>query len=447
MTRPTSVLIVGDEPELRATLEQDLARSGFEVHTSASIAQAEAKLRERSIDVLLTDLRIHSDRDGIKLLERAQEISMDTRTIVMSVAASAQDYQAVTQLGAVRMLWKPFSSEDLLAAIQEAIESRTGFRGSVHGLSLIDLLQMMHFARRNVTIAVRGPTSGRIHLQQGEIIAADTAASSGEEALRNLLASPSGAIHTSVLMPRPRVINREFEQLLLDVLRQIDEKADSAPESSFDRAFPISSRRPNLALAAASAAAAAAVAAAAADHAQAPSTVRRTSIPAAPPLTSRSPQISVTSANPVVILDPEAAPPGERSGPIDEACLSVMSKVLDAAACVVVDLSTGELLGACVVEGLPASHAEVLADACVDLFRGPGVCQSERMLRARDAIPEGDEYYFHEIHVVSGHNYHFAKTMKKGKVVVMLVTKKTTNVGMGWAMLRSVIPLIEPLVP
>jgi hypothetical protein len=29
----------------------------------------------------------------------------------------------------------------------------------------------------------------------------------------------------------------------------------------------------------------------------------------------------------------------------------------------------------------------------------------------------------------------------------MLVTKKTTNVGMGWAMLRSVIPLVEPHIP
>jgi hypothetical protein len=30
---------------------------------------------------------------------------------------------------------------------------------------------------------------------------------------------------------------------------------------------------------------------------------------------------------------------------------------------------------------------------------------------------------------------------------MMLVTKKTTNIGMGWAQLKSKLPLVEPLVP
>jgi hypothetical protein len=37
--------------------------------------------------------------------------------------------------------------------------------------------------------------------------------------------------------------------------------------------------------------------------------------------------------------------------------------------------------------------------------------------------------------------------VKQGKAVIMLVTKKTTNIGMGWAQLKAVIPAVEPLVP
>ena len=61
--------------------------------------------------------------------------------------------------------------------------------------------------------------------------------------------------------------------------------------------------------------------------------------------------------------------------------------------------------------------------------------------------PENGEHYFQEVHVTSEHNFHFAKTIKKGKAVIMLVTKKTTNIGMGWAQLKAAIPSVEPLVP
>jgi hypothetical protein len=72
------------------------------------------------------------------------------------------------------------------------------------------------------------------------------------------------------------------------------------------------------------------------------------------------------------------------------------------------------------------------------------VTKSEQMIRAHRGVPEDGEHYFNEIHIASVNNYHFAKTVKKGRAAIMLVTKKTTNVGMGWAMLRSVIPLVEP---
>ena len=49
--------------------------------------------------------------------------------------------------------------------------------------------------------------------------------------------------------------------------------------------------------------------------------------------------------------------------------------------------------------------------------------------------------------MTSEHNFHFAKTIKGGKAVIMLVTKKTTNIGMGWAQLKASIPVVEPLVP
>jgi hypothetical protein len=52
------------------------------------------------------------------------------------------------------VLVKPFTASELLRTIQKAIDCETGFQGSVHGLSLIDMAQMFHLAQRSVTILV-----------------------------------------------------------------------------------------------------------------------------------------------------------------------------------------------------------------------------------------------------------------------------------------------------
>lgn len=134
-------------------------------------------------------------------------------------------------------------------------------------------------------------------------------------------------------------------------------------------------------------------------------------------------------------------------GKIDEACKDVVSKVEGAVACGVIDLDTGMLLGIHNGAQYTQTLNEIVAAATMDLFRGPNVGRVEQMVRAQRGVSENGAHYFQEIHISSEHNYHFAKTIKQGKAVIMLVTKRSTNIGMGWAMLKSVIPTVEPLVP
>ncbi len=134
-------------------------------------------------------------------------------------------------------------------------------------------------------------------------------------------------------------------------------------------------------------------------------------------------------------------------GKIDDACKDVVNKVDGAVACGVVDLDTGMLLGIHNSSQYTQTLNEVVAAATMDMFRGPNVGRIEQMVRAHRGVPENGEHYFEELHVTSAHNFHFAKVLKGGKAVIMLVTKKTTNIGMGWAQLKSVLPVVEPLIP
>jgi CheY-like chemotaxis protein len=197
----TSVLIVDDDIALRTTISRDLGDQGFTVWLANDAGEAIALLAERSIDVLLTDLRMPG-ADGIDLLERIRSLSHRTRAILMSGYASARDYQRAIECGAVRVLCKPFTSSELLQAIR----------------------QMFHYARRSLAIAVDGLAPGHVFLEDGHVIHAAYRDQQGEAALRAILAMPAGSLRTMVLPPQtPHSITREFRALLLDSLRTLDE--------------------------------------------------------------------------------------------------------------------------------------------------------------------------------------------------------------------------------
>ena len=219
----TTVLIVEDDSAFRTTIGRDLAEQGFTVSLAQNAEEATAILAEQLIEVLLTDLRMPG-ADGNDLLDRVRSLSPRTRAILMSGFANARDYQRAIECGAVRVLCKPFTSGELLQAIRQAIDCETGFRGSIHGLSLVDLLQMFHFARRSLAIVVDGWAPGRVFLSEGRIIHAVYREQVGVAALRSILAMPAGSLRTMVLPEdAPQTISGDFDELLLDTLRSVDE--------------------------------------------------------------------------------------------------------------------------------------------------------------------------------------------------------------------------------
>jgi len=240
----TSVLIVDDDVALRTTIGRDLVDQGFAVTLANNAAEARQLLIAGAIDVMLTDLRMPGP-DGIDLLESVRTVSPRTRTILMSGYASARDYQRAIECGAVRVLCKPFTSSELLQAIRQAVDCETGFRGSIHGLSLIDLLQMFHYARRSLAIVVDGLTPGQVFLEDGELIHAVYRELHGEPALRMILAMPAGSLRTMVLPhATPRSITRDFQTLLLDTLRTVDEDNLRELEGELDDLDDLDDRPP-----------------------------------------------------------------------------------------------------------------------------------------------------------------------------------------------------------
>jgi CheY-like chemotaxis protein len=246
----TTVLVVEDDPMFARAVGGDLRYQGFEVEIADTVADALDRATKQKFDVLLTDLRL-GVQDGIDLLAALRDVSPRTCAVLMSGFATARDYQRAIELGAVRVLCKPFTPADLIQCIHQAVECGIGFRGSVHGLSLVDMLQMYNYGRRSVTIAVAGSRPGRLHVRDGQIIHAEHQGLSGEAAVTSILTMPAGTLGTTALSPRvQQTITRDFREVLLDALRAIDEASshrapeDEEDDSALDIAFDIERDEP-----------------------------------------------------------------------------------------------------------------------------------------------------------------------------------------------------------
>ena len=133
-------------------------------------------------------------------------------------------------------------------------------------------------------------------------------------------------------------------------------------------------------------------------------------------------------------------------GKIDEACEEVVLQVDGARACGVMDLNTGLLLGSHTAAEHPQALNEAVARATKDIFCGPHLDGIRRMLLSHRGLPESGDSSLQELHIISAHIFYFAKTIGDGRTVILLVTGKAINIGMGWAQLKASIPTVEALV-
>src|SRR6516162_6172404 len=102
------VLIVDDEKNIRRTLRMVLEGEGHVVHEAGSIAEAENVLARDAVDLILLDVKLGDNDNGLDLLRTLKargEDGMSSRTseipvVMISGHATIEDAVQATRLGA-----------------------------------------------------------------------------------------------------------------------------------------------------------------------------------------------------------------------------------------------------------------------------------------------------------------------------------------------------------
>ena len=124
-------------------------------------------------------------------------------------------------------------------------ENISGFKGSVAGLSLVDVIQLKGHNRYTGAITVEyGASQGIIYFVDGEIIHAEQGGHTGEDAIYHIITWPGGtfSIHPE-MTSNVCTIHYRTDYLLLEALRRLDEENAGAAGTSSSSGPAVTPRR------------------------------------------------------------------------------------------------------------------------------------------------------------------------------------------------------------
>ena len=110
------ILLVDDEMAILLTLKAILEINGFEVETSGSAAEAVEKLENNEYHMVITDMRMETERAGYDVVRAARLQPCNPATAILTAyPALGGEWK---QQGAQSLLVKPVGTEDLLRQIE-----------------------------------------------------------------------------------------------------------------------------------------------------------------------------------------------------------------------------------------------------------------------------------------------------------------------------------------
>ena len=119
-----TLLLVDDEMHILSAMKRLLRREGYEILTANSGEEGLAVLRERSVDVIVSDQRMPG-MTGIEFLREAKVLRPDTIRLVLSGYTDIDSITGAINEGAIfRFLTKPWDDEQLKAQIADAFHQK-----------------------------------------------------------------------------------------------------------------------------------------------------------------------------------------------------------------------------------------------------------------------------------------------------------------------------------
>jgi len=128
------ILIVDDAAATLEVLQRYLTAAGYQVFTASSVAEALEILESTALELVITDLKMPKV-SGLDLVRHVRENFKDTEVMMITGYPSIEGAVNAVKTGAEEFLAKPFTDDELLAAVRRVLDKlrirRSGHMTSV----------------------------------------------------------------------------------------------------------------------------------------------------------------------------------------------------------------------------------------------------------------------------------------------------------------------------
>jgi two-component system response regulator PilR (NtrC family) len=119
------LLVVDDEQSMRVMLEARLTKAGHGVDLATDVPAVERALAAGEFDVVITDLRMRSGKDGLDVVRKVKAAQVEAEVILMTAFGSDDVRRQALELGAYGYVEKsPTLASELIALVKAAVHKR-----------------------------------------------------------------------------------------------------------------------------------------------------------------------------------------------------------------------------------------------------------------------------------------------------------------------------------
>jgi DNA-binding NtrC family response regulator len=119
MGKPIEVLVLDDEIIVGERLRDFLERKGIQVEVFTESIKALERLKEKSFDVIISDVKMKAP-SGIDVLATVKKESYNSEVIVITGYSTVDTYRQAEYIGAFEFLAKPFQLSDIYKIVKKA---------------------------------------------------------------------------------------------------------------------------------------------------------------------------------------------------------------------------------------------------------------------------------------------------------------------------------------
>jgi DNA-binding response OmpR family regulator len=222
----------------------DEARPGTKVAVASSLGEAQQLVVDQKPALFVLDVDATYDL-GQEFIYDLRTSHPNARAIILTAIHFTAQREQVAGLGAIHFLEKPFPRADFIALVEALLapgdKAGERFQGTLSDLHIADIIQLKCISGATSMLEFTGPRGekARVYFENGQVRHAIAPGKEGLAAF-NQIVDWKGGVISEVPVPHgtPHTIDLEWQVLLMEAVRTIDESRSAEPQTVASPAPP-----------------------------------------------------------------------------------------------------------------------------------------------------------------------------------------------------------------